>query len=138
MKKTSKKHHPLNPVYTRETLFNYDYLNEEHKKAAKEVLSICKDLKLDTEQLESIIEEKFELEPIVEIHKNECLMVQAAEKAGIFTAVQGFTRERNGNQTYHYPVLSLICDMRKMNEIYDIIQKQALQVKELVDKENKS
>ena len=48
---------------------------------------------------------------------------QAAEKAGIFTAVQGFTREKNGNQIYHYPVLSLICDMRKMNEIYDIIQK---------------
>ena len=47
---------------------------------------------------------------------------------------QGFTKEVHDGKTYHYPILSLICDIRKMQEIYNIIQDEKVIVDKLINK----
>jgi hypothetical protein len=127
--------HEIDEKYERVGLFNYDNLNEEHKKAAVEVVRIFKELNSAyISVLESLIKNRFQLEPVTEISPKSCLVSRAANKAGIHVAVQGFTKEVHDGKTYHYPIISLICDIRKMQEIYNIIQDEKVIVDKLINK----
>ena len=102
-------------------VFDYGSLTDEHKEAAGEIAKV-----LNEKGLESIASEiltNFKIKSIPKYDSNSPFWESVTE-AGMFAAVQGHTieKDQHGNQM-EYPLIVLCDDIRKFENLYNIIEK---------------
>jgi hypothetical protein len=100
-----------------ENLFNYDDVNDEHKKAATEFLRLLEQHK-DPLIVSELIKKNFKLTPMPKYSPEESLFVQACAKAGQYVNIQGYVEDNNKL----YPVCTITDDIRKLDKLFGIIK----------------
>ena len=100
-----------------EELFNYDNLNDEHKKAAVEILRLMQQHG-DPLIVNELVKKNFALDPMRKINPEESLFVKACKEGGQYVNIQGHV-EDNG---VLYPVCSITDDIRKLDQLFGVIK----------------
>ena len=100
-----------------EEVFNYDDLNDQHKKAAVEFLSLL-DKHKDPLIVAEIVKKQFDLDPKPKFKPDDSLFVQACIKAGTYVNIQGHVEDDG----VLYPVCSITDDIRKLDKLFGEIK----------------
>lgn len=100
-----------------EHVFNYDDLNDEHKKAAIEFLSLLEKHK-DPLIVTEMVKKQFNLTPKPKFKPDDSLFVQACIKSGTYVNIQGHVEDDG----VLYPVCSITDDIRKLDKLFGIIK----------------
>lgn len=100
-----------------EHVFNYDNLNDQHKEAAAEFLSLLEKHK-DPLIVAEIIKKQFELVQKPKFKPDDSLFVQACAKSGMYVNIQGHVEDDG----VLYPVCSITDDIRKLDKLFGIIK----------------
>lgn len=97
--------------------FNYGDITDEHKQAAKEIADLMEGM--NQPMMAELIRERFQITPIPKYDFLQHPFVKACEKANLFCAVQGHVKDGSGK--IEYPVISISDDVRKFEDLFQII-----------------
>ena len=97
--------------------FNYGDITDEHKHAAKEIANLMEGM--NQPMMAELIRERFQITPIPKYDFTQHPFVKACEKANLFCAVQGHVKDGSGKM--EYPVISISDDVRKFEDLFQII-----------------
>lgn len=100
-----------------ETLFNYDDLNDDHKKAATEFLRLL-DQHNDPLIVSELIKKNFDLKPKPKVKPDHSLFVQACQKSGQYVNIQGYVEDDG----VLYPICTITDDIRKLDKLFGVIK----------------
>jgi len=100
-----------------EEMFNYDDLNDEHKKAAVEVLRLMQQHG-DPLIVNEIVKKNFSLNPMPKASPSDSLFVQACKESGQYVNIQGHVEDDG----VLYPVCSITDDIRKLDKLFGVIK----------------
>lgn len=98
--------------------YNFDDLCDEHKKIAKYILQLSKNIN-DKKLFENEISQQFKLDKEVVIDKDKNPLVKKIQEEGCFVAIQGHVTEKvSDNEIVKYPVVSFNADVRQYEKVY--------------------
>lgn len=99
-----------------EMVFDYGDINQDHKDAVQEVITILKSMQM--EEVAEILKYKFQIEELPTFDPTKTRFWQLAKKYGINIASGGFTLEEG----VRYPYCTLDGDIRLLEEFVDRIR----------------
>jgi hypothetical protein len=107
--------------------FDFSEINDEHKRAVKEVCEILKQQGVE----ENVIKElqlKFKIKKLPTYDISESPFVQYCKKNNIVPLEQGNVTVKENNETKLYPIIAVCEDIRKINILFDDIFNSAIKV----------
>jgi hypothetical protein len=98
-------------------VFDYRVINDDHKAAAEEIANILEGM--NQEMLAELIKHKFQVIERPKYDMKESKFVKHCADAGVYCSIQGHTLDGDGIE---YPLISICEDIRKLNNLVDIVR----------------
>lgn len=102
--------------------FDYEKLTDEQKEAVNEVFRILAE-KYRTLDLSSL-RVQFKLEDKKYYNLKEDDLYKRLKKNNIVVDTQGHIREGMGQDTMHYPLVTINCDFRQLQKVFNEFKKE--------------
>ena len=100
--------------------FDFNEVNDDHKKAVEEAIKYLKEKGIDEGTLDDL-KLKFQIETLPKFDFNKSLMVQFCKKNNIAIIEQGFVTETKGAKTKLYPICGLVEEVRVLDRLFESI-----------------
>jgi len=103
-------------------VFDYGSLNDDHKKAAEEIVFILRTIGQDF--IAESISQRFKLVEPKKFNLEDSKFFQSCREAGIYINIQGFLVDHSDPEKTEYPIISLSEDVRNFDRLYETIKNQ--------------
>ena len=100
--------------------FDFNEVNDDHKKAVEEAIKYLKEKGIDEGTLDDL-KLKFQIETLPKFDFNKSLMVQFCKKNNIAIIEQGYVTENKNGKTKLYPVCGLVEEVRVLDRLFESI-----------------
>ena len=100
--------------------FDFNEVNDDHKKAVEEAIKYLKEKGIDEGTLDDL-KLKFQIESLPKFDFNKSLMVQFCKKNNIAIIEQGYVTENKNGKTKLYPVCGLVEEVRVLDRLFESI-----------------
>ena len=100
--------------------FDFNEINDDHKKAVEEAIKHLKEKGVDEGTLDDL-KLKFQIESLPKFDFNKSLMVQFCKKNNIAIIEQGFVTETKDGKTKLYPMCGLVEEVRVLDRLFESI-----------------
>ena len=100
--------------------FDFNEVNDDHKKAVEEAIKYLKEKGVDEGTLDDL-KLKFQIESLPKFDFNKSLMVQFCKKNNIAIIEQGYVTENKNGKTKLYPVCGLVEEVRVLDRLFESI-----------------
>ena len=97
--------------------FDFNEVNDDHKKAVEEAIKYLKEKGIDEGTLDDL-KFKFQIATLPKFDSNKSLMVQFCKKNNIAIIEQGFVTETKDGKTKLYPVCGLVEEVRVLDKFF--------------------
>ena len=100
--------------------FDYNEINDDHKKAVEETIKYLKKNNIDDGLIEDL-KLKFQIKSLPKFEFNKSLMVQFCKKNNIGITEQGFVTENKDGKTTLYPMCAIVEEVRVLDKLFQSI-----------------
>ena len=100
--------------------FDFNEVNDDHKKAVEEAIKYLKEKGIDEGTLDDL-KLKFQIETLPKFDFNKSLMVQFCKKNNIAIIEQGYVTENKNGKTKLYSVCGLVEEVRVLDRLFESI-----------------
>ena len=100
--------------------FDFNEVNDDHKKAVEEAIKYLKEKGIDEGTLDDL-KLKFQIETLPKFDFNKSLMVQFCKKNNIAIIEQGYVTENKNGKTKLYPICGLVEEVRVLDRLFESI-----------------
>jgi hypothetical protein len=96
--------------------FDYGSINEDHKNVIQEIIHLAKET--NNHLFADFISYKFKIKEENKFDLKNSSFFKFCEKNNIHLNIQGYVQDGTNPDSVHYPVVSIIEDIRKLDDVF--------------------